>query len=281
LEGTFYPRFAENLRYSPEAKDCVRRTVEGLLSTETSAAKPGMLLGKIQSGKTQTFLAIIALVFDNSFEIAVVLTKGTKVLTRQTLSRVRQEFKTFHENDLVQVFDIMTVPASLTGYELGQKLVFVVKKQTDNLNKLTRVFRETYPELANRRTLIIDDEADYASVGFRNSSQDGLMANRTTHQIDHLRDTLPNSSFLQVTATPYSLYLQPDDLVVSGIEFKPIRPAFTELVPVNQNYVGSDYYFDVSMDGNNAASFIYCPLTLTELRILHDVDRRRFRVEEC
>jgi hypothetical protein len=51
--------------------------VERLLSTETTADRPGMLLGKIQSGKTKTFLGAVALAFDNGVDIAVVITSTT------------------------------------------------------------------------------------------------------------------------------------------------------------------------------------------------------------
>src|SRR5437667_11886396 len=121
----------------------MQETVERLLSVQTSAQRPGMLLGKIQSGKTKTFLGAIALAFDNGFDIAVILTKGTKALARQTLERVKREFAGFHTQDRVQIFDIMTVPHGLTGYELSQKMIFVVKKQSDNLDRLTAVFRDT------------------------------------------------------------------------------------------------------------------------------------------
>jgi hypothetical protein len=282
LDGVFYPEFTKNAgRYSDYDKQCIRRTVERLLSTETSAAKPGMLLGKIQSGKTKTFLGAIALGFDNGFDIAIILTKGTKALARQTLERVRREFTTFNDRDQLQIYDIMTLPSGLTGYELSQKLIFVVKKQSDNMDRLAKVFRETYPQLASKRVLIIDDEADYASIGFRNSKEEGLIINRTARQIDALRQLLPESAFLQVTATPYSLYLQPEDLVIQGIEFKPIRPAFTELVPVHAEYIGSDYYFDRSQEHETVASFLYQPLTIDDFQILHHDDRRRFKIEDC
>ncbi len=68
-----------------------------------------MLLGKIQSGKTKTFLSMIALAFDNGFDIAIVLTKGTKALTSQTLHRIRSEFGQFSKQDSLQIYDIMTV----------------------------------------------------------------------------------------------------------------------------------------------------------------------------
>ncbi|MGD9726731.1 MAG: Z1 domain-containing protein, partial [Nitrospiraceae bacterium] len=280
--GAFYPIFTDNAAiYGPADRDCIKQTVERLLTIETNASQPGMLLGKIQSGKTKTFLGAIALAFDNGFDIAVILTKGTKALARQTLERVRRDFARFTSQDQLQIFDIMTIPTGLTGYELSQKLVFVAKKQVDNLDRLAKLFQETYPQLAVRRVLIIDDEADYASIGFRSTKEEGIVINRTSRQIDALRQVLGNSAFLQVTATPYSLYLQPQDLALNGVEFKPVRPAFTELVPVNDLYIGSDYYFDRSQEQNTVASFVYRPVTLEELEILRQEDRRRFRLEEC
>jgi len=282
LAGIFYPRFTEDVQlYTDVDKSCIQGTVERLLSVQTSAARPGMLLGRIQSGKTKTFLAIIALAFDNGFDIAVILTKGTKALTRQTVERVRREFAPFYEQDQLQIFDIMTVPTGLTGYELSQKLIFVSKKQSDNMDRLARLFQETYPQLTGKRVLIVDDEADYASIGFRNTRQQGPIINTTAQQIDDLRQILSASAFLQVTATPYSLYLQPADFIVNGMEFKPVRPAFTELVAIKPNYIGSDYYFDQSQEHNTIASFIYHFVTLSELDTIRKEDRRRFRLEEC
>jgi hypothetical protein len=282
LTGIFYPPFTSNTAFYSEAdKSCIQSTVEHLLTVETSAIKPGMLLGKIQSGKTKTFLAIMALAFDNGFDISVILTKGTKALTRQTLQRVRREFASFYEQDLLQIYDIMTVPSGLTGYELSQKLIFIAKKQIDNMDKLSALFRETYPQLTSKRVLIIDDEADYASIGFRRTSEEGIRVNTTTRQIDELRQTLASSAFLQVTATPYSLYLQPDDIVIQGVEFRPVRPAFTELVPVHRDYIGSVYYFERSTEEESVASFIYQSVSQDELNILRREDRRRFKIEEC
>jgi hypothetical protein len=282
LKGTFYPEFtADSNRYTDANRRCMEAVVQKLLGVQTSAERPGMLLGKIQSGKTKTFLGAIALAFDNDFDIAIVLTKGTKALTKQTLQRIRKEFAAFEKGDQLQVFDIMTMPDTLTGYELSQKLIFVAKKQSDNLDYLQELFATTYPELAGRRVLIIDDEADFASVGFRRTAADGIIINVTARQIDTLRAALGSSAFLQVTATPYSLYLQPEDLVVQGIEFRPIRPAFTALVPVSSEYIGSDYYFDKSQDHDTVASLIYHPISMGDLQVLKKEDRRRFKTEEC
>lgn len=278
--GDFYPSFVGNsTRYSGEDCRCVESVVERLMQSQTSEDHPGMLLGKIQSGKTKTFLAVMALAFDNEFDVAVVLTKGTRALAKQTYERIRSEFRRHDENDLLKVFDIMTMPGHLTGFELSQKLVLVVKKQTDNLSRLIELFARKYPQLKDKRVLIIDDEADYASVGFKKDKGE-LDINTTAHQLEHLRVIVERAAFLQVTATPYSLYLQPADVQIKGSTFKPIRPAFTELVPVNSAYVGSDYYFEDSQEDGRLAKFLYQPVLLDELQVLRKKDGRRLKLEE-
>lgn len=282
LNGTFYAPFLSNeAMYGLKDRQCIESCVEQLFRKETSSEHPGMLLGKIQSGKTKTFLAIMALAFDNEFDIAVVLTKGTKALTKQTVERVRRQFVANQERDQMQVYDIMAMPPNLTGYELNQKLIIIAKKQHDNLERLAALMSETHPELAERRILLIDDEADFASIGFKMTRAEGLQVNRTTEQIDRLRGILARSSFLQVTATPYALYLQPEDMVVNGMEFRPVRPAFTVLVPVHDAYIGSDYYFERSQDEESIARYLFRPVSMDEMTILKSQDRRRFKVEEA
>jgi hypothetical protein len=135
---------------SPEGEEleaCVRNTVEALLSSETDARRPGMLLGKIQSGKTRAFLGIIASAFDNGFDVAVVLTKGTKTLAQQTVNRISNEFRMFRDAEELAVYDIMNVP-NLTDWEIdGHKLIFVAKKETNNMRRLVKLFAETHPRL--------------------------------------------------------------------------------------------------------------------------------------
>ena len=93
-------------------------------------APPSVLLGKIQSGKTRAFLGIIALAFDRGFDIAVVLTKGTKTLGNQNVRRISSDFKVFRDANALQVFDILKIP-TLTSWEMNeQKLIIVAKKNT-------------------------------------------------------------------------------------------------------------------------------------------------------
>ena len=159
----------KNAPYNDESKSCIHRTLQHLLDSDTSVDRPGMLLGMVQGGKTKTFLGVIALGLDNGFDLFVVLTKGTKALTTQTTERLKQAFDTIIEDDDLRVFDVMALP-KLTPYEQRRPLVIVAKKQKDNLIKLRKTLCEDYPTLSRRRAVIIDDEADFASIGFRRTS---------------------------------------------------------------------------------------------------------------
>lgn len=83
--GEFYPTYRDaNAHYHPDTFTCAEATVSQLLKTVTTADHPGMLLGKVQSGKTRTFISILALAFDNAYDIAIVLSKNSKALIAQT-----------------------------------------------------------------------------------------------------------------------------------------------------------------------------------------------------
>ncbi len=275
----FYDQLASNREDPPELRAKVEEVVEQLQKQGTSTNRPGILLGKVQSGKTRAFLGVIARAFDRGYDVAVILTKGTKSLAEQTLSRVKEDFREFIAADQVEVFDILAVP-ELTPYELTHKLIFVVKKEDDNLRRLLSLFQDQYPALRAKSVLIIDDEADLASVSFRKTS--GLStAGIISQQIDRLRESVTNSAFLQVTATPYALYLQPEDEIVipGGSLCIPKRPAFTVLLPTHSKYTGGDEYFEKSTETDSAAFYFYREVPLAERDALKKEDRRRLQID--
>ncbi|MFQ5799759.1 MAG: Z1 domain-containing protein, partial [Bacteroidota bacterium] len=214
---------------------------------------------------------------------AIVLTKGTKALTRQTYERLRKDFVEFARDDKVQICDIMHLPKNFTKFELQQKLIIVVKKETNNLRRIITALTETYPDLKSKNLLIIDDEADYASIGFRRDSAAGIQINKIPGQINDLRKKVASTDFLQVTATPYSLYLQPEDLAIpnENLSFKPIRPVFTVILDEYAGYVGGDFYFDEAEIEDSIAFHLYEEIPIEELHTLRKEDRRSFRVEDA
>ena len=272
---------------SEELRNCVKSVVVKLKTSETSEKKPGILLGKIQSGKTRAFIGIIALAFDEGFDFAVVLTKGTRPLSEQTVRRLNNDFSEFVSNKLMQIHDIMTFPKHLTKYELNQKLIIVAKKEINNLKRIIAVLVETCPNLKNKKLLIIDDEADFASLSFYKNKESGEVEQGViASKIDELRTKVAQSDFLQVTATPYSLYLQPNNYDGDSMLYLPKRPAFTEILPEYENYVGGDYYFLESEEENSPASCLHEKLPDEEVELLKAkkklgrADRRSIRIEE-
>jgi hypothetical protein len=278
----FYNRLTEKRGDSAELKSCIEETVQKLLDNETNIDKPGMLLGKIQSGKTRAFIGAIALAFENGYDITVVLTKGTKALAQQTYERLKRDFKEFVDDDKVQICDIMHLPKNFPQYVLKQKLIIVVKKETNNMKRIIEALINTYPDLSQKKLLIIDDEADYASVGFRFNKNEGILQiNKIARQINELREKVASYDFLQVTATPYSLYLQPEEFEIEEIVFfKPIRPAFSVLLQKYEGYIGGDYYFAEDQEQNTISSYIYEEVSQDELDTLKKEDRRSFKLEE-
>ncbi|MGL5638264.1 MAG: hypothetical protein ACRCW7_02830, partial [Cetobacterium sp.] len=238
LEGEFFR--LKKQEYNEKTLGCIKKSVEKLSEIED---KPLMMLGKIQSGKTKSFIGVISLSFDNGYDLAVILTKNSNALAKQTVARMKQEFSEFLEEDSVEIFDIMNVSPNMTKFELEKKLIIVVKKEKNNLPRLMN-FIQTYSLAQNKKCLIIDDEADFVSVGYdKNKETEEFDLRKIAAQINELK-LQTECKFIQVTATPYSLYLQPENIDLGNdIEIKPVKPYKTVLVPSGEGYIGGEYYF--------------------------------------
>jgi hypothetical protein len=225
-----------------------------------------MLLGKVQSGKTRVFVGAISIGFDSGFDIAIVLTKTSTPLAIQTIRRLQRDLEPAIIAHRVRVFDAAARIGQLNDWEQSRKLIFVAKKHPKNLEHLHRVLLTDHPALRERRVLVIDDEADFASVGYARR-QGVVHVRRVQTLIDGLRTGLPNAVYLEVTATPYSLYLQPADIQepATGRAFRAVRPAFTKRVPVHGGYIGGDYYFDQAQLPGSVASYIHVAVPDNEL----------------
>ena len=138
-----------------EKKDCVENTVKQLLEEGEHADEPGLLLGKIQCGKTDTFEDIIGLSFDKGVDIAIVITKGTKALVNQTIMRMKKDYKWFKASDdcsqrsTINIYDIMDIGKDglkQAKVESG-KTVIVCKKQAKNMERLIELFETKSPFL--------------------------------------------------------------------------------------------------------------------------------------
>jgi hypothetical protein len=82
--------------------------------------------------------------------------------------------------------------------------------------------------------LLIDDEADQATLNTKASRGDGTVS-PINQKITELRQFFEKTTYLQVTATPQSLFLQTPD--------HSYRPKFTVLSHPGHDYVGGDDFF--------------------------------------
>ena len=253
--------------YSDELVKCITDTVDNLLVDTPNAKEPGLLLGKIQCGKTNAFENIIGMAFDKGIDVCVVLTKGTNTLAYQTIERLRYDFRHFKETDrldqpvIVEVDDIKDLHkrgglSDNQVHRAGAKRIIVCMKQKVNMQYLIKLFKDDSPALRQKKVLIVDDEADFASRNYKIRNAETTLA-QISSQIEEFCSLIDYYRYLQVTATPYSLYLQPDGYVqLMNGKATPFKPRFTTLLPVHDKYVGGKQYFE---DARNPKS-MYCHL---------------------
>ncbi len=164
--------------YSEELVNCINSTVNNLLIDSEKAIEPGLLLGKIQCGKTNAFENIIGMSFDRGIDLCVVLTKGTNTLAYQTIERLKYDYRHFKDSErldqqlIVEVDDIKDLykRGGLSQNQVnrqGAKRIIVCMKQADNMQHLIKLFKEDSPGLLQKKVLIVDDEADFASRNYR------------------------------------------------------------------------------------------------------------------
>ena len=280
-EYIFGTMAAHNPFMTDEKEQVVREMTDQLMTTADNASQPCLLLGKVQCGKTDTFLSIMGLCFDRGIDIAVVMTKGTNTLTMQTIERLNRDFRffkddqTYNQKVVITVWDILDLykKGGLSDYQLNDpanKFIIVVKKENTNLTYLNDLF-EKNELIRNKKVLVCDDEADFASRAYYKRKGEMSLLKIAEHIENFIK--LPSyCRYLQITATPYSLFLQPDGTVQlrEGEEASPWLPRFTGLVPIHKRYIGGRQYYELSEDENSMYSCLFQPVSDLCISILSD-----------
>ena len=278
-EFIFSTMKAHNKFMSDEKEKCVREMVDKLLIDGPTATQPCLLLGNVQCGKTDTFENIMGLAMDRGIEVCVVFTKGTNTLTSQTIKRLTADFVYFKDTARydqkvrVMIYDIMDViKRGLSSNQINDpktKFIIVCKKEAKNLEHLINLFTVKSPELSTQKVLIVDDEADFASRAYYQRKGE-LSLLKIAEHIEAFTKIPTYCRFLQVTATPYSLYLQPDGTVQlrDGAEASPWLPRYTGLVPIHAKYIGGKQYYVESKDETSMYSQLFRPVSQICLDVL-------------
>lgn len=197
--------------------------------TTENKSLTGIVIGKVQSGKTSSFISLTALAFDNGYTHVVVLGGTKKVLVSQNSERIKEYFAACPD---VIVLNTVEHKSQLTGDAIlqfakhGKKVIIVALKTSAQINLIkNEVFSNE--ELAEKATLIIDDEGDEASL---NTLVSKGKKSSTYLAIEKLKACLKRHCFVSVTATPQA------NLLISSMDI--LSPDFGILVDPGNGYCG-------------------------------------------
>ncbi|PKM92508.1 MAG: endonuclease [Euryarchaeota archaeon HGW-Euryarchaeota-1] len=247
--------------------------------------KKGMVVGQVQSGKTSNYIGLINKAADAGYKLIIVLAGMHDLLRSQTQIRIDEGFigrttkgglRNFRNNNLVGVgiYKNDLIPHSLTSCEIdavngdfnrkvavsirvsikgSDPVIAVVKKNGSILKNLITwlsMWGDKMPDgkviIRNTPVLIIDDEADNASINISQTKFSGING-----CIRALLSLFEQSSYVGYTATPFANIFIPIlseksvkglDLAIKDYEFKVGQDLFPKdfiiNIPAPSNYIG-------------------------------------------
>lgn len=211
-------------------------------NNNTAWSRRGMVVGHVQSGKTQNYTGLICKAADAGYRLIVVIAGIHNNLRNQTQARIDEGFigrdtgRLAHVNRAqrqkiigVGQFDQREFPVSLTNTlrdfnkatattntsQIGQynvPVVLVIKKNSSTLKNLLEWLKEHSvqqgTQMVNQPMLVIDDEADNASI---NTAYARDEVTRINGQIRELLSIFHRSCYVGYTATPFAnIFIDPD-----------------------------------------------------------------------
>ena len=220
-------------------------------SGESEIDVRGLVLGYVQSGKTTNFLSVIAKAADIGYRFFIVLTGTTESLRSQTQSRIEGQLIANTPNwyTLTKIDRDFRDVAHFTAGEKysnastlfrneagsGPKLLAVVKKNVTILRKLNDFIRSAGINAQECPILIIDDEADQASINVaKDPDQDPSAINSQIKQLLRNKKT----AYVAYTATPFA------NILVNPNDAEDIYPRdFIHVLPKPEGYFGTEQIF--------------------------------------
>ena len=201
-----------------------------------------MVVGHVQSGKTANYTGLICKAADAGYRLIIVIAGIHNNLRNQTQARIdegfigrdtgkSQETKKGGAKHIIGVghFDPNNTPVSLTNTlrdfnkatastNTGEidsykvPVVLVIKKQSNTLRNLLQWLKDNSArgdrEMIDQPMLLIDDEADNASINTKYNKEEVTTTNRL---IRELLNTFHRSCSVGYTATPFAnIFIDPD-----------------------------------------------------------------------
>lgn len=218
-----------------EELDQASTCVVGMLPSPSDerACVRGLVVGDVQSGKTNHMASVAAKAVDAGYNVVIILAGVTDALRTQTQRRMNKDLFVYCHGDPLSAnklrdchpwsrlpqddeppaagevkIDPNSAEHQLSG---GAWVLAITKKNKSTIDKLTRTLGKVNPDVrAKARVLVIDDEADSASPHApKHPDADPMGINKA---IRGLLARFPHHCYLGYTATPYAVLLaNPDD----------------------------------------------------------------------
>lgn len=251
----------------PEIMNCLGNPKDEF---EGTRLRRGLIIGDVQSGKTATYSGLICKAADAGYKVVILLAGITENLRQQTQERIdegiigytikkdgRREIRgrvgvglsnpsilatSFTSCARDFVGDCDKISTSLESH--NSLVLFVVKKNVSVLTKLHKWLKEQNldPVLncVNHPMLLIDDEADNASVNTNSQEIDPTRTNKIIREICGL---FKNATYVGFTATPFAnVFIDPDS--VDKMKQADLFPEhFIYALPTPSTYIGADKIF--------------------------------------
>lgn len=257
--------------------DSVTERILGLLENPSRPGpwdRRGMVVGHVQSGKTANYTGLICKAADAGYKLIVVIAGIHNNLRNQTQLRIDEGFVgrdsarlLSNRDDPAQKFigvgrfDKSRRPATFTSsikdfsklmatgvgvplQDLKEPVVFVIKKNPSTLKNLIEWLTEHNAKSGNTSIdapmLLIDDEADNASINLKKGNDE---ASRINGQIRELLKIFDRSCYIGYTATPFAnIFIDPKSAdEMCGADLFP-RDFIVSLDPPS-NYFGATRVF--------------------------------------
>ena len=273
-------KFFLSEKWSPVVVERLHNTTDEIMDdlgdpkSEGPFQRRGLLLGDVQSGKTATYTAICNKSADAGYRVIIVLAGMMENLRIQTQERLDAEFvgldskytldkkadssmrnhpvgvgliPPFENDKRITRFtsvqtDFSTSVIKSNGLNLNDlrgTALFVVKKNKSVLTNLYKWLTKDEPML-NLPMLLIDDEADNASVNTNSEERDPTAINAAINKI--LR-CFKQATYLGITATPFANIFINTDIADDGAAKDLFPRHFLTLLPTPDNYIGADKIF--------------------------------------
>ncbi len=239
--------------------------------------RKGLIIGDVQSGKTANYTGLICKAADAGYKVIVVLTGVIEKLRSQTQKRLDEGFVGAASDAMINRretgrcigvgnIDPSIIPIVLTstlddftssnaqsGFDLRNitcPVLFVVKKNVSvlkRLNKWLTTFNQNGDKKIQHSLLVIDDEADNASINTKRDPEDTPTA--INKQIRELLNSFEKTSYVGYTATPYAnIFIDPDNY--NAMVKEDLFPEdYIYVLESPSNYIGARNIF-----GTNAKS---------------------------